>query len=64
MKGSISDMLTSRLFLAKWRYGTDNGRDGAQEPFVFREIPPHPLQGPHNNSNLTLPSSAGWLKRI
>ena len=48
MKGSISDMLTSRLLLAKWRCGTDKRRDGAWEPFVFRQIPPCPLGGPHN----------------
>lgn len=48
MKGSIFDMLTWRLRLAKWRYGTDNERYGAGEPFVFRQILPRPLQGPHN----------------
>lgn len=28
--------------------GTDNGRDGAGEPFVCRQDPPCPLRGPGN----------------
>jgi hypothetical protein len=52
MKGSIVDRLSLRLIPAKWRYGTDNRRDEAGEPFIslffFKQIVPHPFQGQHN----------------